>query len=180
MLMLLGVLFFFTSCMDTYKVTKKSTYEKSVQSIRSQMATNGFRSTGVSTSTRNETVVTGTSYTKYAGYGTRMENNYITQDTYQFADTLGNTMNYSVSYTAKQTEGGVPYVENVELCGCETSNPKDYERFCGRAGAVRRINNLPKDQEIEKVNMLNTTLAISAIIIIPLSFIVTWLAFKTI
>lgn len=177
--MLLGVLFFFTSCMDTYNVTKRSTYEKSVQSIRSQMAINGFSSTGVSTSTRNETVVTGTSYSKYTGYGTRMENNYITQDTYQFTDTLGNTMSYSVSYSAKQTEGGISYVENVELCGCETSNPKDYERFCGVGSTVRRINNLPKDQEIEKVNMLNTTLAISAIII-PLSFIVTWLAFKTI
>lgn len=151
--------------MDTYQVTKKTTFDRTIQSVQSQMAQNGFSSTGSSTNTRNETVVTGVSYSKYTGYGTAMANNFITQDTYRFTDTLGNTMNYSVSYSAKQTREGVPYVENIEVCGCETSNPKDYERLCGKYGLLNKINNIPKDQTIEEVNILNTTLVLSGIVI---------------
>ena len=165
LLLLLSVLFGLSSCMDTFYVTKKTTFDNEIQSIQSQMVAKGFNSTGSSTNTRNETVVTGVSYSKYTGYGSAMANNFITQDTYRFADAEGNTMNYSVSYSAKQTSDGIPYVENVEICGCETSNPKDYESFCGKESFVKQINNVPKDQEIKQMNVMNTTLAVSGIAI---------------
>lgn len=149
--------------MDTYYVTKKTTFDNAISSVQSQMASQGFSSTGSNTNTRNETVVTGVSYSRYTGYGSAMANNFITQDTYRFADTLGNTMNYSVTYSAKQTTDGVPYVENLELCGCETSNPKDYEKLCGNESVVKQINDVPKDQKVEKLNVMNTTLAITGI-----------------
>ena len=155
-----------TSCMDTFYVTQKATFDKAIQSVQSQMAQNGFSSTGSNTNTRNETVVTGVSYSKYTGYGSAMANNFITQDTYRFADTLGNTMNYSVSYSAKQSDNGIPYVENIEVCGCETSNPKDYERLCGNESFVKQINNVPKDQEIKQINVMNTTLAATGITVV--------------
>ncbi len=158
--MLLSVLFGLSSCMDTYYVTKKSTFDDGVESVRSQMADRGFNSTGKKTNTRNETVVSGVSYSQYTGYGTAMANNFITEDTHSFADSLGNTMNYSVSYQAKQTQEGIQYVENLELCGCEASNPKEYEKLCGDDSPVKQINELPKDQKIEKMNVVNTSLAI--------------------
>lgn len=157
---LLSVLFGLSSCMDTYYVTKKSTFDEGVRSIRSQMADRGFNSTGEKTNTRNETTVAGVSYSQYMGYGTAMENNYITEDTHSFADSLGNTMNYSVSYQAKQTQEGIQYVENLELCGCEASNPKEYEKLCGDDSPVKQINELPKDQKVEKLNLVNTSLVI--------------------
>lgn len=92
-----------------------------------------------------------------------MENNFVTQDTYRFADEEGNTMNYSVSYSAKETIDGDPYIEDIEVCGCETSNPKDYEKLCGNESIVKQISSLPKDQEIKKMNVMNTTLAVSGI-----------------
>ena len=149
--------------MDTYYVTKKTTFDEAIRSVQSQMASQGFSSTGSNTNTRNETVVTGVSYSRYTGYGSAMANNYITQDTYRFADTLGNTMNYSVTYSAKQTTEGIPYVENLELCGCETSNPKDYEKLCGNESVVKQINDVPRDLKVEKMNVMNTTLAITGI-----------------
>ncbi len=83
----------------------------------------------------------------------------MTQDTYRFADSLGNTMSYSVSYSAKQTKEGIQYVEHLEMCGCETSNPKDYERLCGDDSFVRQqINIVPKDQEMEVENYNKTVL----------------------
>ena len=104
-----------------------------------------------------------------------MENNFVTQDTYRFSDADGNTMNYSVSYSAKQTSDGIPYVENLELCGCETSNPKDYERLCGNNSVVKQINDVPKDQKVEKLNVMNTTLAITGITL-GLSLIISLIA----
>lgn len=145
-------------------MTKRTTFDDNISLIQTQMADLGFYLNGSNTNTRNETVVTGVSYSN-SGYGTAMDNNYITQDTYRFADSIGNTMNYSVSYQAKQTQEGISYVERVELCGCETSNPKDYEKLCGNESAVKQINELPLDQKVEKVNVPNTTLAASGVIL---------------
>ena len=172
---LLSVVFCMTSCMDTYYVTKKTTFDNAISSVQSQIASQGFSSTGSNTNTRNNLYAAGTSYSKYTGYGTMMENNFVTQDTYRFSDADGNTMNYSVSYSAKQTSDGIPYVENLELCGCETSNPKDYERLCGNNSVVKQINDVPKDQKVEKLNVMNTTLAITGITL-GLSLIISLIA----
>ena len=161
--MLFGILFCFTSCMDTFYATKQSTFDKTIASVQGQLATEGLKSVGSSSDTKNNLYASGTSYSRYTGYGTKMENNFVTQDTYRFADDEGNTMNYSVSYSAKQTSDGVPYVENIEVCGCETSNPKDYERLCGNDSFVKQINLIPKDQELKQMNVMNTTLAVTGV-----------------
>ena len=164
-LILLVVMLGLTSCMDTYYMTRRITFDNAISSVRDQMADEGFYFNGSFTNTRNEPVVMDVSYSSYSGYGTAMGNNYITQDTYRFADSLGNTISYSVAYSAKMTVDGVPYVEGVGLCGCETSNPKDYETFCGDESVVKQFNDLPKDQLIKKVNVVNTTLAVTGIIL---------------
>lgn len=161
----LVAVFGMTSCMDTYYVTQRTTFDAAIKSVQAQMADQGYYLNGSSTNTRNETVVTGVSYTRHSGYGTAMANNFITQDTYRFADSLENTMNYSISYQAKQTNEGTQFVENVEVCGCETSNPNDYEKFCLQETEVKQLNNLPKDQKIRKLNVTNTILAATGIIL---------------
>lgn len=162
---LLLSVFVITSCTDTFYMTKKTTFDNAIRTVQAQMSEQGYFLNGTSSNTRNETVVTGVSYSRYTGYGTAMDNNFITQDNYQFTDTLGNTMSFSVSYMAKQTDDGIPYVEDLELCGCETSNPKYYETLCGNESIVKQINDVPKDQKVEKVNVMNTTLAASGIIL---------------
>ena len=152
-----------TSCMDTYYVTKKTTFDGTIRSVQSQLANQGFNSTGSNTNTHNEAIVTGVSYSKYSGFGTAMANLFITQDTYRFADSLGNTLSYSVLYSAKQTSKGESYVEGVEVCGCESSNPKDYERLCGKESTIKQINTISKDLQIERLNVMDTTIAITGI-----------------
>ena len=156
-----GILFGFSSCVDTYYVTKKSTFDTAIQSVQAEMAQKGFTYIGTTTNTRNETVVTGVSYSKTTGYGTAMANNFITQDTYKFSDSLGRTMNYSVSYQKGETKEGLPYVDDVSVCGCETSVPVDYVKLCGKESEVYQLNDLSKDQKIERVNTLKTTMAFS-------------------
>lgn len=163
--MLLCVPFGLSSCMDTFYATKKTTFEKALTSVQTQMTNDGYKVVGSNSETKNNVYVSATSYSRYTGYGSKMENNFVTQDTYRFADEEGNTMSYSVSYSAKQTSEGIPYIEDIEVCGCETSNPKDYERLCGNESTVKQINLLPKDQEIKIMNVMNTTLAVSGIAI---------------
>lgn len=151
--------------MDTKYVTKKSTFDAAIKSVQTQMADQGYYLNGSSTNTRNEAVVTDVSYSQYSGYGTAMVNNFITQDTYRFVDSLGNTMNYSVSYQAKQTKDGTQFVENVEICGCETSDPKEYEKLCVQEAKVKHLNDLPKDQKIKMPNVTNTLLATTGILL---------------
>ena len=155
-----------TSCMDVYHVTKKSTFDRAINSVQFEMNNQGFNSIGSSSNTRNETVVTGVSYSRYSGYGSAMANNFITQDTYRFSDSIGNTMSYSVSYSLKQTPKGDLYVDNVEVSGCESSNPKYYNKLCGNESLINRINNLPKDMEIESINTANTALAATVPVIL--------------
>lgn len=149
--------------MDTFYVTKRSTFDQAIASVQGQLASEGLKSVGSSSETKNNLFAAGTSYSKYTGYGTKMENNFVTQDTYRFADSIGNTMNYTVAYSAKQTDNGIHYVENIEVCGCETSNPNDYERLCGNESLVKQINLTPKDQEVKQMDVMGTTLAVTGI-----------------
>lgn len=161
----LAVVLGMTSCMDTFYVTQRTTFDAAIKSVQSQMANRGYYLNGSSTNTRNEAVVTDVSYSRYSGYGTAMANVFITQDTYRFADSLGNTINYSVSYQAKQTKEGTQFVENVELCGCETSDPKEYEQLCVQEVKLKQLNDLPKDQKIRIPNVTNTLLAATGILL---------------
>ncbi len=113
-----------TSCGEANLATKKFTFDKANRSIQSQMESQGFE------------LIAHDSEEK----GIK---NYIRKDTYHFADSLGNAMDYSVNYKTQDD-----YVYAVELCGCKTSNPNDFERFCGDDGVSKPIKELPQDQEI--------------------------------
>lgn len=165
LILLLNAILFFPSCTETFYVTKNSTFKKTVADVNSQLSNDGYKIVGSTSEVKNNLYAEKTSYSKYTGYGTKMENNFITRDTYSFADSIGNKMNYSVEYSAKRSEKGVNYVENVEVCGCETSNPLEYEKLCGKGSEIYRINTLPKDQPIQTTDVANTTLAVTGITI---------------
>ncbi len=173
--MFLSVMITLSSCMETKYVTRKSDYDKVIDSINNQMTAKGFSINGSSSGTRNEAIVAGVSYSKYTGYGTAMANKFITQDTYKFTDTLGNTMNYSVLYLLKQSNDGVSYVEDIEICGCETSNPQDYNELCGNQALINRIKEIPKDQQIQVLSTGNTIVAVAGVTSGVLIVLLMWM-----
>lgn len=149
--------------MDTKYVTSKSDYDKVIDTVKNQLADKGYYINGSSSGTRNEAIVAGVSYSKYTGFGTAVANKFITQDTYKFTDTLGNTMSYSVLYLLKQSDDGISYVEDVEICECETSNPHDYDELCGNQASINRIREIPKNQQIQVLSTGNTIVAIAGV-----------------
>ena len=172
--MLLGVLFVFSSCTQTRYVIGKTTLDKSMDSIKGQLCDEGYYLIGVVSNTNNENVVAGISYSQYTGFGTAMTNKLITQDTYKFVDTIGNTMSYSISYLLKQSNDGIPYVEELDLCGCETSNPKDYDKFCGSGRISNYVKNMPNNQAVQLLNTGETVLVFAGVTF-SISLLFIWL-----
>ena len=142
------VVFSLTSCTTTYSVTSKASLDKALDNVAIELRSRGYYPAGTSTDTKNEVTVTGQSYSKYTGYGTRMDNNYITSDTYRFSDTIGNTMNYTVSYQLRN-QGNFVYVTDLQVKGCETSNVKEFANLCGSSSPTKIIENLPQDSSVE-------------------------------
>ena len=151
----------FSSCYTTHNVVSKTSLDRTIDSVAIELKSNGYYPVGTSMSPKNELTVTGQSYTKYAGYGTRLDNNYITSDTYRFADTLGNSMDYTVSYQLNKTSDvfyhdsvydGFYFVTELQVTGCETSNPKEYEKLCGKYSPTKKITYLYPDKSVEVYN----------------------------
>ena len=148
------------SCTNTRLVTSKATFDKSINEVKAELAQQGYAPSGSSSDTKNNVYVEGTSYSRYTGYGSKMANDFITTDTYRFTNEDGNTMNFSVSYKAKQN-GELIYVTDVNTAGCETSNAKLYNTLCGSSSPIKKLDNLPQDASFEETDIMKTTLAVT-------------------
>ena len=137
-----------SSCTTTYPVTSKALLDQALNHVAIELKKDGYYLAGSSTDTKNDVRITGQSYSNYSGYGTRLDNNYITSDTYRFADTIGNSMNFTVSYKKLKLNNGLIFVTNLQVKGCETSNVKEYTNLCGSNSPIKRLDNLPHDTSV--------------------------------
>lgn len=68
-----------TGCGSTYSVTSKSMFNKTVNEVKADLAKQGYNLSGSNTETKNNVYVEGTSYSRYAGYGSKMTNDLLRQ-----------------------------------------------------------------------------------------------------
>ena len=151
-----------SSCTTTYMVIKKSAMDNAINEVAVEMEKYGYYPAGSATDTKNEVIVTGQSYSKYSGYGTKMDNNYITSDVFRFADTLGNSMNYTVSYQLREKDK-LFYVTDLYVKGCETSNVRDYNKLCGANSPKNIIERLPKDTPVSLYDETKTYILVGVL-----------------
>ena len=135
-----------TSCGLYEKVTNKTTFDKANLAVQSQLETRGFKAISIDSVVNNPDA-------KYSEH----------LDTYRFADSLGNTMKYSVTYNLGKSKKG-DYLYRTMFCGCETSDPDDYERLCGDDDLFKPIKELPKERNVTGENLPGDIL-VSAILI---------------
>lgn len=146
-----------TSCTNTRYATSRLTLDRTVEEVKSDLATQGYALSGSSTGMKNNLYVEGTSYSKYTGYGTKMGNDIVTTDTYRFTNDEGSTMNFTLSYKAQQN-ADLTYVTDVVVAGCETSVATEYEKLCGSNSSVRKLEGLPQDASFKVADVVGTTL----------------------
>ena len=123
---------------------KKEDLEVAISLVQSQLSSQGFKITGQSKATPSLEKT----------FGPRL-------DSYHFVDSLGNTANYSIKYIK-----GNGCVDYVELCSCETSNPKDSEMICGEDGLVKQLTELPKDQEAKRLTSFGAIMGLGGVMVV--------------
>jgi hypothetical protein len=156
-----------TSCTSTKTVTSYSKYNECIQTVKDDLAGKGYTLSGHEQESSSNTVVTGTSYSQYAGYGTKMENDHFTYDTYTFSNSNGDKAEISLKYRERYSQySDANYMETVELLGCKTSNASDYDKICGYNSAVKPyLANMYKDINVQVYDE-NKTYVLYAIILL--------------
>lgn len=153
-----------TGCGSTYSVTSKSMFNKTVNEVKADLAKQGYNLSGSNTETKNNVYVEGTSYSRYAGYGSKMANDFVTTDTYHFTNEDGSTMSFSVAYKVnRDVFDGRAYVTEVSTVGCETSDARQYDMLCGNNSPVKKLGELPKDASIEVPDVVGNTLLVTGL-----------------
>lgn len=158
--------------MDTKYVTKKATFDQTISQVRDELTRQGFNQTGFNTETKNDLVVVGTTQHEEDLVSTELKNNYVTRDTYLFTDAEGNRMSYTVSYQLKETRKGVPFVDCVEVVGCEVSSPADYDKMCGATSPINRFVTMKKDQRIKVLNGTKTIILTGGVTLVGLILLI--------
>ena len=119
------------SCTTTKLVTSLNAYKDATSAISSALSEKGYSLSGMSQESKNEVYVSGTSYSRYTGYGTRMANDYWQYDSFTFTDSFNNNVNYMVKYQIINND----CIDNIEVVNCNAS--KDYNNICGSGGIIK-------------------------------------------
>lgn len=140
-----------TSCTTTEKFTSFEEYNKNIEMVKSDLADKGYYLSGHNQESSSNTVVTGTSYSTQAGYGTAMANDHYTYDTYSFSNANGDVAEIMLKYRGRYSSSSdMNYMETVELLGCKTSKASDYDKICGYNSATKPyLGNMYKDADVK-------------------------------
>lgn len=151
-----------TSCTSVLQVTSYDEYERSLQKVKADLSSNGYELSGNKKETSNTAVVTATSYTEQGGYGTKMENDFSTQDSYTFTNSQGDVLEINLKLRERYSRrSDKDFLETVELLGCKTSKASDYEKLCGNSSVIKpTLGQMNRDIEVEVYDK-DATLALS-------------------
>lgn len=147
-----------TGCYNTHMVTSYEDHQNEIKKVQVELLNMGYELSGKETRVDNNVHVTAVSYSSQTGYGSAMQNDYVTTDKYTFSDTNGNVMSYSVSYNLNESDDSVKilYVTNVNVSQCETSNPKHYSTICDSHSHIWDIEDTPKNTKVRILDSLAT------------------------
>lgn len=125
-------------CYSTRNVLYPENIQESTEKIAQQLNQQGYRPSGVANDEKNETIVTGTTYSYTPGYfygyyraQPNLENKSTNTNTYTFSDSKGNTAEYTLSHPAfGYDKGNHPYTTELSVVGCKTSRAEDFGPVC--------------------------------------------------
>ena len=170
------VLLFITACVVTSRtsvkrVTSFHEYNRCIQRVQNDLAVKGYELSGHKEETSSNAVVTAVSYSTQSGYGTAMDNDVFTYDTYTFSNNTGDIVEIELKYRDYYSKySDVNYIQTVELLGCKTSKAADYNDVCGNNSMTKYLlQNINRDIDVEVYNH-NKTMSLYSILLLGLSF----------
>ena len=140
----------FTACVGPMYVTSVPTYNSSIDKIVADIKESGYNYVGMNHDTRNERRHEVAHMEGDYTYSAWIPNDIVNVDTYNFADSAGNTMSFTVQYKGGVDHtNGTFYYTDVKVEGCSTSNSKDYEQLCGEHSPVWTLDTIQKDMTVK-------------------------------
>ena len=137
-------------CVGPMHVTSVPAYNSSLEKVIAGMENEGYKLVGNNHDTRNERRHEVAHMEGDNTYSDWIPNDIVNVDTYSFADSEGNTMDFKVQF-----KGGVDHVSgtfyytDVKIVGCNTSNKQDYERLCGEHSPVWMLDTIQEDLTVK-------------------------------
>lgn len=138
-----------TGCAGPMYVTSITVYNSTIDKVVAGIESEGYNYVGMNHDTRNERRHEVAHMEGDNTYSAWIPNDIVNVDTYNFADSAGNTMQCQVQF-----KGGLDhtnstfYINEVSVVGCSTSNKKDYERLCGEQSPVWTLDTIQKDMTV--------------------------------
>lgn len=157
-------------CYSTHNVTSYKDLQGSINDARQELSKMGYELSGEDTRTDNNVYVEGVSYSTMTGYGTAMNNKYVTYDKYTFSNADGNTISYTVSYETHRSSDGVLYVTDVSVPQCETSNTKIYNQLCGQLSPIKKIQKTTSNTQVRVLDRGATWTVVGTVCVIVCAF----------
>lgn len=139
-----------TACVGPMHVTSVPMYNNSVDAVVAGIESMGYMFVGRSHDTRNERRHAVPHMEGDNTYSAWIPNDIVNVDTYNFADSAGNTMSFTVQFS-----GGIDpkdkafYYNDVSVVGCSTSDKRDSERLCGEQSPVWTLDTIKKDMTVK-------------------------------
>ena len=164
-----------SGCYNTRKVTSYNQYYAETLGIQDKLLEMGFELSGTDTKTNNNVYVSAVSFSNKTGYGTALDNDYMTTDKYMFTSSDGNTLSYSVSYKLNKSSDSVLFVSNITVPYCETSAPKDYSRMCGNNSPIRDIVQMPPNTSVKIFDKYGTYALFEIVVTMGTLLLIYWL-----
>lgn len=140
----------FTACVGPMYVTSVPAYNSSIDKIVADIKESGYNYVGMNHDTRNERRHEVAHMEGDNTYSAWIPNDIVNVDTYNFADSAGNTMSFTVQFS-----GGIDpkdkafYYNDVSVVGCSTSDKRDSERLCGEHSPVWTLDTIKKDMTVK-------------------------------
>lgn len=129
-LLLLASCMIATSCRSYYPASSENAYKETTNSIKTAMLTDGYSLTEQST-----------------------EHGYHDKEKYVYSNADGDKVQFTLEVHRGENGGNV-FIDEVNVVGCSTSNPKNYYRYCGSDGVPKEVikKTLKKDTTGSKIS----------------------------
>ena len=139
-------------CAVTSDVTSYGTFDSTLREVQQDLLNEGFSHLSTDSDRRNVPTHAPGYYDNFEhGFSGANSIDYIYTNTYHFANDHGETLTFSVSYqTGGDPAAQTTYVREVSTSGCQTSNAKNYERLCGAASPIHKLDSMPKNSTVRR------------------------------
>jgi hypothetical protein len=171
LMLLVFVVLLFANCTVTQMTVSPHAYGAAIEKVGLDLAElgSGYQLTESNMIVKEGVKITGHPYNSRTGdYGTIVDNVKSTIDSYSYADTLGNTVNFEIQHNNKYDLDKKEFIDSVEVINCNCTDRKNGLKICSQDGIIKRNLRVVADQRSKIFSpQKSATLLSSSVLFLP-------------